>query len=181
MPCADKKLEASRKDFETGGVSDVDLVLTTNDLVELLSEPQTPPPPLSLNAQAHQESLAHFLPKLRWAPGVESRSETELRARSSGSIAQFVFTYAAQEQGFEMGGSRPAISVQRNQDFMTLSLERQGEERPLLHFAIVFGFRNVQPVLRQMRQGKCHYDFVEVMACPKGCINGAAQVSVEKG
>jgi hypothetical protein len=44
-----------------------------------------------------------------------------------------------------------------------------------LRFAAVYGFRNIQTVVRQLKRGVCAYDYVEVMACPAGCLNGGGQ------
>ena len=46
----------------------------------------------------------------------------------------------------------------------------------VLSVAIANGFRNIQNLLRQMKQRRCAYHFVEVMACPAGCLNGGAQI-----
>ncbi len=41
-----------------------------------------------------------------------------------------------------------------------------------LNVAIVNGISNVRPVLDDIRNGKSKYHFIEVMACPGGCLNG---------
>jgi iron only hydrogenase large subunit-like protein len=41
-------------------------------------------------------------------------------------------------------------------------------EKDVLRFALAYGFRNIQNVVRQIKQGKSAYDFVEIMACPSG-------------
>jgi iron only hydrogenase large subunit-like protein len=45
-----------------------------------------------------------------------------------------------------------------------------------LRFAAAYGFRNIQNVIRNIKRGKCEYDYVEIMACPGGCLNGGGQV-----
>lgn len=42
-------------------------------------------------------------------------------------------------------------------------------------FARAYGFRNIQNVVRRLKNGKSHYHFVELMACPGGCANGGGQ------
>jgi iron only hydrogenase large subunit-like protein len=49
----------------------------------------------------------------------------------------------------------------------------------VLRGALVYGFRNIQNFVRNFKRGRCEYDFVEVMACPGGCLNGGGQVRVE--
>lgn len=48
--------------------------------------------------------------------------------------------------------------------------------RPVLCFAKAYGFRNISTVVTKVKRSKCPYDFVEVMACPSGCVNGGGQV-----
>ena len=33
--------------------------------------------------------------------------------------------------------------------------------------------------MRQIKKGNCRYDFIEIMACPSGCLNGGAQLVAE--
>jgi iron only hydrogenase large subunit-like protein len=37
-----------------------------------------------------------------------------------------------------------------------------------LKFALCYGFRNLQNIVRKIKMGKCEYHFIEVMACPSG-------------
>lgn len=50
----------------------------------------------------------------------------------------------------------------------------------VLRFAYAYGFRNIQSILAKARRGKCPYQFVEVMACPSGCVNGGGQIKPKK-
>lgn len=42
---------------------------------------------------------------------------------------------------------------------------------------VVSGIANVEKLIQQIKAGKAHYDFIEVMACPGGCVNGGGQPS----
>ncbi len=61
----------------------------------------------------------------------------------------------------------------KNADFKVLEYEKDGEV--LLRFAVANGFRNIQNLVQKMKRRRCDFDFVEVMACPSGCLNGGAQ------
>lgn len=61
----------------------------------------------------------------------------------------------------------------RNKDFQEVTLERDGEV--LLHFALAYGFRNIQNLVQKLKRGKCPYHYVEVMACPSGEADPAWQ------
>ena len=60
-----------------------------------------------------------------------------------------------------------------------ITLEHDGEVQ--LAFAVANGFRNIQNLVQKMKRKRCQYDFVEVMACPSGCLNGGAQCRPEEG
>lgn len=66
----------------------------------------------------------------------------------------------------------------KNSDFREVTLEREG--RVLLKFAIANGFRNIQNLVQKLKRKRCDYDFVEVLACPSGCLNGGAQLRVQE-
>ena len=50
----------------------------------------------------------------------------------------------------------------------------------LYKFLISYGLRNIQNIVRMIKSNKMKYDYIELMACPGGCINGAGQIRVEK-
>uniref|UniRef100_A0A8C5Q6H7 Cytosolic iron-sulfur assembly component 3 n=1 Tax=Leptobrachium leishanense TaxID=445787 RepID=A0A8C5Q6H7_9ANUR len=64
-----------------------------------------------------------------------------------------------------------------NKDFQEVTLERDGQV--LLQFALAYGFRNIQNLVQKLKRGRCSYHYVEVMACPSGCLNGGGQVRAE--
>ena len=66
----------------------------------------------------------------------------------------------------------------KNSDFREVTLEREG--RVLLKFAIANGFRNIQNLVQKLKRKRCDYDFVEILACPSGCLNGGAQLRSEE-
>lgn len=49
-----------------------------------------------------------------------------------------------------------------------------------LKFAMAYGFRNIQTLIRKVKKGISPYDYVEVMACPSGCLNGGGQAKPAK-
>ena len=67
-----------------------------------------------------------------------------------------------------------AYKTVKNADFREVSLERDG--KTVLKFAIANGFRNIQNLVQKLKRKRCDYDFVEILACPSGCINGGAQL-----
>lgn len=98
----------------------------------------------------------------------------------SGGYLEYVFRYAAFRLfGREDLTGQPLVYREgRNSDFRETSLEVDG--KVVLRFAYAYGFRNIQSILAKSRRGKCPYHFVEVMACPSGCLNGGGQIKPKK-
>ncbi len=44
-----------------------------------------------------------------------------------------------------------------------------------LKVAVVSGLKNVVQILEDIKEGKCDFDFIEVMTCPEGCVSGGGQ------
>ncbi|KAF9822426.1 hypothetical protein SFRURICE_017701 [Spodoptera frugiperda] len=165
MPCYDKKLEASREDFYNEMLSchDVDCVITAIELEQMLD--------VSNKALSDIPGA-----ELDWPWGALGEAPPALRRHigsGSGGYADHVFLYAA-EQLFGQTNAQLVYKNLRNPDFREVTLEKDGQE--VLRFAIANGFRNIQNLVQKLKRGKSPYHYVEVMACPSGCLNGGAQV-----
>ncbi len=166
MPCFDKKLEASRADFVDAatGTRDVDLVMTTVELEQMMEEKEVglsslqSSPLDDLFGREEEEAYRNVIVRGNAGSG-------------SGGYAEEVFVHAARE----LYGETPTIRYRtmRNADFKELVYERDG--KVVLKFAVANGFRNIQNIVQKMKRKRFDYDFVEVMACPGGCLNGGAQ------
>jgi iron only hydrogenase large subunit-like protein len=100
---------------------------------------------------------------------------------ASGGFLEYLMQYAAKElfgiDGVDVDkGLGVEVKTVRNADFREVTLEIPGASEPLLKFAAAYGFRNIQNLVRKVKTGKSPYHFVEVMACPSGCINGGGQL-----
>ncbi|KAM8715389.1 hypothetical protein ACLKA7_002441 [Drosophila subpalustris] len=171
MPCYDKKLEASRDDFysEVNESRDVDCVITSIEVEQML--------------QTEEQTLQQFEPsELDW-PWTDQQPESMVwahEATMSGGYAEHIFKYASKELFSEETPNDLQFKALRNRDFSEISLEKDG--KTVLKFAIANGFRNIQNLVQKLKRGKgAPYHFVEVMACPSGCINGGAQVRPTTG
>lgn len=167
MPCYDKKLEASREDFQDllSGRRDVDCVITPIELEQMLNEYR-----VTLNDIEEGEVARPF----GWySLETERKNLWGHSGSGSGGYAEFIFRYAAIHL-FELEDVAIEFKSLRNPDFQEAVLEKDGQT--LLRFAIVNGFRNIQNLVQKLKRGKCVYDYVEIMACPCGCLNGGAQI-----
>lgn len=180
MPCFDKKLEASRGDFknELNGTPDVDCVLTPVELEQIL--------------ESEGVSLIDFdRRKLDVSIMTDSEFDAPLTSHfgsvSGGYAENILLTMASEMIGKSCDELRDMIeySTMKNGDFIELkpkfsNLPNSGDLK-LPMFAIVNGFRNIQTIVQRLKRKVLKYDYIEIMACPSGCINGGAQCKPNDG
>uniref|UniRef100_A0A8C8BEZ4 Nuclear prelamin A recognition factor-like protein n=1 Tax=Otus sunia TaxID=257818 RepID=A0A8C8BEZ4_9STRI len=166
MPCYDKKLEASRPDFfnQEYQTRDVDCVITTGEVLKLLEQEgvslsDVDPAPLdtTLSGAAEEELTSHS-------------------GGGSGGYLEHVYKYAAKEL-FGIQVDTIQYKPLKNKDFQEVTLEKEGVV--LLQFALAYGFRNIQNLVQKLKRGKSPYHYIEVMACPSGCLNGGGQIKLD--
>lgn len=175
MPCYDKKLEAYRDDFLVPGrmepVRETDSVLATTEMYNWLQ---------GLKSDVRLACPAAFdVPFSNQVPGGMGRSYTS--PGSSGGYMEYIFRTAAVDLfGCADFKHKPLSIIEgRNADVRECTLQLEG--RPVLRFASAYGFRNIQGLIRKIKNGRCGYDYVEVMACPSGCLNGGGQMKPSPG
>ncbi|KFP49445.1 Cytosolic Fe-S cluster assembly factor NARFL, partial [Cathartes aura] len=166
MPCYDKKLEASRPDFfnQEYQTRDVDCVITTGEVLKLLEQEGVS---LSDVDPAPLDTM------------FSSAAEEELTSHSgggSGGYLEHIYKYAAKEL-FGIQVDTIQYKPLKNKDFQEVTLEKDGVV--LLQFALAYGFRNIQNLVQKLKRGKSPYHYVEVMACPSGCLNGGGQIKLD--
>ncbi|CAI9270233.1 unnamed protein product [Lactuca saligna] len=173
MPCYDKKLEASRDDFvfhdESGEMTtEVDSVLTTREVLDLI-QTKAVVDFMNLDESPVDKLLSNV-----------SEEENLFGVRgSSGGYADTIFRYAAKTL-FDQDIKGPLdFKTIRNSDFQEVNLQVEG--KTVLKFALCYGFRNLQNVVRKLKMGKCDYHYLEIMACPSGCLNGGGQLKPKSG
>ncbi|XP_030646701.1 cytosolic Fe-S cluster assembly factor narfl isoform X2 [Chanos chanos] len=163
MPCYDKKLEASRSDFylTEAETREVDCVITSGEVLKMLEEEgvslrDVDPAPLDkmFSSVCGDELLGHA-------------------GSGSGGYLHHVYKHAA-KQLFGVEVEEITYKTLKNKDFQEVTLEKDGTV--LLRFAATYGFRNIQNLVQKLKRGKSPYHFVEVMACPSGCLNGGGQL-----
>ncbi|CAH8316963.1 unnamed protein product [Eruca vesicaria subsp. sativa] len=168
MPCYDKKLEAARDDFVFGdNLTEVDSVLTTGEILDLMKLK-------GVDFKDLEES-----PLDRLLTNVNEEGHLYGVAGSSGGYAETIFRHAAKALfGHTIEGPLEFKTL-RNSDFRELSLELEG--KTVLKFALCYGFQNLQNIVRKLKTRKCEYQYVEIMACPAGCLNGGGQIKPKTG
>lgn len=135
--------------------------------------------------QTEEQTLQQYEPSyLDWPWTDQQQPDDEMlcahETTMSGGYAEHIFKYAAKELFSEESPEELQFKTLRNRDFSEITLENDG--KTVLKFAIANGFRNIQNLVQKLKRGKGPgYHFVEVMACPSGCVNGGAQVRPTTG
>ena len=158
MPCIAKKGEAELPGMDvTGTGPDVDIVLTTRELVRLLK-------------------AEHILPQLL----LEEKFDSPL-GESSGAGVIFGATGGVMEAALRTAA---AVLEGMNSNPEKFNDVRGDEGRREVTYHVkgvpirtctVSGLGNARKMMEDIVNGKVQYDFVEVMACPGGCVGGGGQ------
>ena len=156
MPCTAKKFEAAREEFRQECGPDVDAVITTQELILMIKEsgimfnmlqPEAVDMPLSITSGA---GVIFGV-----TGGV---TEAVLRRVSENKSRGALLTVAN-------AGQRGSEGVK---EFTVPAGDKE------LKIAVVSGLGNADAVLKRVKAGE-HFDFIEIMACPGGCVNGGGQ------
>eukprot|EP00928_Gymnodinium_smaydae_P042795 TRINITY_DN28789_c0_g1_i1.p1 TRINITY_DN28789_c0_g1~~TRINITY_DN28789_c0_g1_i1.p1 ORF type:complete len:626 (-),score=153.74 TRINITY_DN28789_c0_g1_i1:77-1954(-) len=202
QPCFDRKLEAARPGFtlDDGATREVDTVLTTTELLELLagsvgidaavaqatpSEVLSALPSCPLNSEAFTDLFLGSLQTGRPQPLV-----CAVEKMGSGGFAEHIFRESARDL-FNIDKVAPLeFKTKQNEDMKEVLLRDSSTQKVLLRFVCAYGFRNIQNVIRKLSKldaqtpsaqqvAECGH-FIEIMACPGGCLNGGGQLPAAK-
>lgn len=159
MPCTGKKFEASRPELGRDGRPDVDIVLTSRELERLMSQAGIDPG--KLEPQPFDSPL-----------GDSSGAAAIFGA--SGGVAEAALRTAY----YLVAGKEPAplefTAVRGWDDLRTATIDINGTA---VRCAVVSGLAGARRLLESGEYQE--YDFVEVMACPGGCVDGGGQLRPE--
>ncbi len=157
MPCTAKKFEVGRDDEDAAGVPDVDIALTTRELARLIKG-------ANLNFARLPDE------KFDDAMGVSTGAATIFGA--TGGVMEAALRTAA-----EVLEGKPLEQVDFNEvrgteGFKEATYKVAGMD---VKVAVVSGLNNANALLEKVRSGEADYQFIEVMCCPGGCVNGGGQ------
>lgn len=157
MPCTAKKLEAARPEMAVDGRRDVDHVLTTRELIRML--------------KAARLQL----------PDVPDAQATPMLSEETGAGAIFGVTGGVLEAALRTvhalvtGREMADLDVHAVRGMAGVRAAEVRLDDRSLKVAVVHGLHNLPPLLQQIRDGCSPYAFIEVMACPGGCVGGGGQ------
>ncbi len=157
MPCTAKKFEAQRPELSSTGYPDVDVVLTTRELARMI-----------------REAAIDFteLPERHFDDPMGEASGAAVIFGATGGVME-----AALRTVSEILNGKPSDIIEYNQvrgveGIKEASIEAGGMT---IKAAVAHGLANARKLLDRIKAGEAEYHFIEVMACPGGCVNGGGQ------
>ncbi len=157
MPCIAKKSECVREEMQQDGIRDVDAVITTRELARMIK-------------QGNIEFIS-----------LEDSEYDDPMGEATGAAAIFGTTGGVMEAAL-----RTAADVIERKDLGNFEYEevrgKKGIKRATVTIAdkdikvvVASGLKNARTIMEEIKSGKADYQFVEIMACPGGCIMGGGQ------
>lgn len=157
MPCLAKKREAARVELSNDGMQNVDIVLTVKEYANML--------------KLHGIDLSKIGESEFDRVLGESTGAADIFANTGGVIEAVARTASKWISGEVKNVNFTAVRG--------LSGVREAKvhvsEDITLNLCVCSGLKNAKEVLEQVKKGEVHYDAIEIMACPGGCVNGGGQ------
>lgn len=157
MPCIAKKFERQRNELSNNGMYDVDAVLTTRELARMI-----------------KQGNIEFL-------NLEDEEFDKPMGDATGAGAIFGVTSGVMEAALRTAYETITKEnldkiefkeVRGSKGIKKASVKIKDRE---VKIAVASGLANARKIMDEIKAGKANYDFVEIMACPNGCIMGGGQ------
>ena len=157
MPCTAKKGEILRPDNFTDGRQDTDCVLTTIEIIRMIRQ-----------AGIKFEEIESEAPDMPF--GVASGAASIFGV--TGGVTEAVLRHLSSGKDYQTI-SQISFSGVRGNDGLKETTVKLGDRD--VRIAVVNGLANAAKLLDRIKAGEVQYDFVEVMACRRGCVLGGGQ------
>lgn len=157
MPCTAKKFEAQRDEMNTKGVRDVDVVLTTRELAKMIKMTG-----IDFEALQEKEFDAPF--------GIGTGAAVIFGA--TGGVME-----AALRTVYEVvvGEPMPSLDFEPARGLQGIKEAEVDLNGTVVKVAVAHSLSNAKIVMDMIDKGDCPYAFIEIMACPGGCVGGGGQ------
>ncbi len=157
MPCIAKKFERTRDNMQGAGFDDVDSVLTTRELARMIK-------------QAHIEFT-----------NLEDSTFDDPMGEATGAGAIFGVTGGVMEAALRTvqekltGKSFDKLDFEAVRGMDGIKRAEIDINGTKVKVVVASGLKNAETIMEEIKSGKADYQFVEIMACPGGCIMGGGQ------
>jgi NADP-reducing hydrogenase subunit HndD len=157
MPCVAKKYESARPEMQNDDVKNVDAVITVRELSRMIKQGN-----IEFNT-------------------LEDSAFDDPMGEATGAAAIFGTTGGVMEAAL-----RTAVDTLEGKDIGEIEYEAVRGEAGIkkatvniagkdIKVAVASGLKNARKIMNEIRAGQATYDFVEIMACPGGCVMGGGQ------
>lgn len=157
MPCTAKKYESCRDEMEVNGIRDVDFVITTRECAKLIK---------SFSIDLKDEKKIQF---------------DNPMGQGSGGGAIFAATGGVMESAIRTAHYFLTGKEYSKIDFKILRGDSGFREASIkignitLNLAVIHSLKNARKIIETLKKTPKKYHFIEIMACPGGCIGGGGQ------
>lgn len=169
MPCTAKKFESERPELRDSGFQDVDVVLTTRELAMMIK--QAGIDFMKLEDEKYDSIMGNSTGAAVIFGATGGVMEAALRTAYeivTGREVPFINLNITPVRGME-GVKEASVTIEG------CVPEWSFLNGATLKVAIAHGLANAKVLMDAVRDGKASYHFIEVMACPGGCIGGGGQ------
>lgn len=157
MPCTAKKFESQREEMNTDGVQDVDVVLTTRELAKLIKMAG-----IDFKALPEDDFDAPF--------GIGTGAAVIFGATGGVMEAALrtVYEVLVKEE-------LPSLDFEPARGLEGIKEAEVDINGTTIKVAVAHSLSNAKKIMDMIDKGECPYTFIEIMACPGGCIGGGGQ------
>lgn len=157
MPCTAKKFEAQRPEMHSSGYRDVDYVLTTREIARMLREAGID------FASLKDEQSERLMGDYTGAATIFG---------TTGGVMEAALRTAHKVLSGKELGNIDILPLRGMKDIRSATIN---VDDLALKVAVAHGLGNARQLLEEVKSGISPYHFIEVMACPGGCVGGGGQ------
>lgn len=157
MPCTAKKFEKNRANQSASGYPDIDAVLTTRELARLFKK---------------QGIMLENLPDEEFDAPLGIGSGAGLLFGATGGVMEAALRTVADVVSGQDINEVDYVEVRGTKGCKEAVYEIAGNK---VKVAVVSGLDNARKIMEQIQSGNSPYQFIEIMSCPGGCVNGGGQ------
>lgn len=157
MPCTAKKAEILRDDQAASGYPDIDVVITTRELARLIKR-------YGINFES--------LPDEQFDDPIGYGTTAGLIFGATGGVMEAALRTVAETVTGKPLDKVEFEAVRGTEGIKTAEVDLGGKA---IKVAVVNTLSKAREIMEQIKKGECEYTFIEVMACPGGCVNGGGQ------
>lgn len=159
MPCTAKKYEINRDDQSAAGIPDLDITITTRELSRLIKKAGI---------------MFNDLPDEECDSPLGTGTGAAVIFGATGGVMEAALRTAVWKLTGEKADSPIEFKDVRGVEGIKEATYNVGGKE--VKVAVASGLANAKALLKKVKAGEADYHFIEIMACPGGCVNGGGQI-----